>query len=619
MTNTITPLAADFPAPDDAQWRVLVDKILKGAAFDKRLVSKTADGLAIKPLYTRADEAAQIAIAVPSREGLGWDVRQRHVEADPAAANTAILEDLAGGVTSITLQIAAPGQAGLSDQAGSMARALTGVLLDVCPIALDAGDNALGAAASLLAVWRERGVADDKRHGAFNLDPLGTLARTGTSTQPALKAMEIAARLAADCQSMPHVTVLAADGRPYHEAGASEAQELAAMLGTLVAHLRACEAAGLAPAGALRTIAVLLAADAVLFLTTAKLRAARVLIQRVAESCGAGASAAQIRITASTSQRMLTRRDPWVNILRAATACTAAAFGGADAIEVLPFSWPLGQPDAFARRVGRNTHIVLQEESGLGRVADPAAGAWFVETTSAELAQHAWTIFQAWEAKGGMLACLRSGLVQEQIGKTADARDYALATGKIQLTGTSAFPKLGDDGVTVQPWPKMPPVVPGELAITPLPVRRLAEPFEALRDAADAAAKAGEPMRVFLATMGPLSVCAARATWIRNFLAAGGIDVSDGPECHTSAEVGTAFAVSGANVACLCSSDTVYGELGEATASLLKTAGAREVVLAGYPKAQAKALEAAGVDRFISVGCDAIAVLQELQKAIRRT
>jgi methylmalonyl-CoA mutase len=598
MTDTITPLAADFPTPDEAQWRALVDKILNGAEFDKRLVSKTLDGLAIKPLYTRADGRTAISVPAPNRAGLGWDIRQRHIEADPVAANVAILDDLAGGVT-------------------SMARALQGVLLDVCPIALDAGDNALDAAASLLAVWRERGIADDQRRGAFNLDPLGALARTGALILSALKSLELAARLAADTLAMPHVAVLAADGRPYHEAGASEAQELAAVLGTLVAHLRACEAAGVAPGKALTKIAVLLTADADVFVTTAKLRAARVLIQRVAEACGAGAAAAHVSITASTSQRMLTRRDPWVNILRAATACTASAFGNADAVEVLAFSWPLGQPDAFARRVARNTHIVLQEESGLGRVADPAAGAWFMEQLTADLAARAWTTFQDWEAQGGMLAVLQSGFVQKQIAETVRARAQALATGKIELTGTSAFPRLGDDGVTVQLWPVVAPVSAGAASVRSLPAHRLAEPFEALRDAADAAAKAGTPMRLFLATIGPLSVYAARATWIRNFLAAGGIEAITGPECHTSTEVGAAFAASGATVACLCSSDAVYSELGEAIASLLKTAGAGEVALAGWPKGQAKALEAAGVDRFISVGCDAIAALTGLQAAIQ--
>src|SRR5262249_54993846 len=156
------------------------------------------------------------------------------------------LEDLAGGATSIVLQLEAPGQGGLSDRAEAMAEALKGVLLEACCIALDARENTFDAAGSLIEIWRERGIGETQRQGAFNHDPLGVLAKTGTLYYPAERSCQIAAKLAVDSRAMPQVTALLADGRPYHEAGASEAQELAAMLATLVAYLRACETAGLA-------------------------------------------------------------------------------------------------------------------------------------------------------------------------------------------------------------------------------------------------------------------------------------------------------------------------------------------------------------------------------------
>ncbi len=194
-----------------------------------------------------------------------------------------------------------------------------------------------------MEIWRNAGINDNLRRGAFNYDPLGVLAKTGTLYYPAQRSCEIAAKLAADSRTMSHVTALLADGRPYHEAGASEAQELAAMLATLVAYLRACEAAGLRPRMALGQIAVGLAADADLFLTIAKLRAARRLVTRVAEASGAGSAAEAIKLAAHTSERMMARRDPWVNLLRTTTACAAAAFGGAESITVLPYTWALGQ------------------------------------------------------------------------------------------------------------------------------------------------------------------------------------------------------------------------------------------------------------------------------------
>jgi methylmalonyl-CoA mutase len=547
----------------------------------------------------------------------GWDVRQRHAEPDPKAANAAILEDVASGGTSLLLQIQAPGQTGLSYGAGPLAEALKGVFLHACTIALDARENTLDAVGSLMEIWREAGIGENVRRGAFNCDPLGVLAKTGTLYYPADRSCEIAAKLAADSRTMSHVTALLADGRPYHEAGASEAQELAAMLGTLVAYLRACETAGLRPRMALGQIAVGLAADADLFLTMAKLRAARRLVARVAEACGAGTAAEKLQLAAHTSERMMARRDPWVNMLRTTVACAGAAFGGAESITVLPFTWALGKPDQFARRIARNTHLVLWAESSGSRVIDPAHGSWYVEKLTDDLLRKAWALFQEIEAKGGMARALESGFIQGEIARVAEARAGDIAHGRIELTGVSAFPRLADDGVKVEPHPPFDPVVKGGTSVAPLPPRRLAEPFEKLRDASDAhLARTGKRPQVFLACLGDLAVHSARLTWMRNYLAAGGIEaVASGP-LHNSAEAGKAFAESATSVACLCSSDQVYAELGEATAGVLKRAGATQVLLAGLPKDQKEALQAAGVDTFIFAGGDAVAKLTSLHETL---
>jgi methylmalonyl-CoA mutase len=611
-------LAAEFgPASRDA-WLALVGKVLKGAEFDERLVSTTRDGLAIQPLYTRADVVADAAAV--GRSGWypgGWDVRQRHVEPDPAAANAAILEDLASGATSVVLQVMAPGQGGLSYSAEALGGALRGVALKGTAIALDARENTLDAAGSLIEVWRSAGINENERRGAFNHDPLGVLAETGTLYYPAPRSCEIAAKLAIDARSMSYVAALLADGRPYHEAGGSEAQELAAMLATLVAYLRACEVAGLRPRMALGKIALALAADADLFLTIAKFRAARRLVARVAEACGAGSAAAGIQLTASTSERMMARRDPWVNMLRTTIACVGAAFGGAEAITVLPFTWAIGKPDAFARRIARNTQLVLQEESSAARVTDPAHGSWYVEKLTDDLAKSAWALFQEIEGQGGMAAALESGFIQDRIARVAEARADDIAHGHVELTGVSAFPRLGDDGAKAEPHPAFDPVVKGGTSVAPLTPRRLAEPFERLRDAADAhLARTGKRPQVFLACLGDLAVHAARSTWTSNFLAAGGIEAVVSAPLHNSADAGAAFAASGASFACLCSSDQVYAEVAEATAAVLKQAGATQVLLAGRPRDREAALRASGVDGFIFAGCNAVSVLTSLHKSL---
>ena len=621
-------LAADFPRPTEADWLRLVDKAIKGGDFERRLVSRTADGLRIEPLYTRRHALAgpdQLAPGAPplSRgtrpaEGAGWDMRQICAEPDAVAANAAILDDLAGGTTSVLLQIAAPGWTGIGYEQAVMARALAGVMLDVAPISLVAGEYTPDAAGSLMALWRAAGVAEAQRRGAFNYDPLGTLAATGALYHPLPRALEIAAGLAGTVATMPGVTALRANGHVWHLGGATEAQELALVLGTVIAYLRGSEAAGIGPAAALPKIAVTIAADADQFLTIAKLRAARRLVWRVAEACGAGAAASRVTFTAETSTRMMARRDPWVNMLRTTIAAAGAAMGGADAITVLPFTWAIGRPDAFARRIARNVHHVLLEEAGLGRVADPAGGSWYVEQLSDQLAAKAWEQLQAIEAKGGLAAALAAGAVQDDLARAQEARDKLIATGRLELTGTSAFPRLGSDGVTVEPWPtEVPSAKLNGATARALALRRAGEAFEALRDAADAqTGRTGEAPRVFLASMGPLAVNAARTTWIRNFLAAGGIEGVGNDSYLTSAEAGNAFARSGATVACLCSADDVYGEIGEATAALLKTAGARRVYLAGRPKDHEAALKAAGVDELLYAGMDAVAALTKLQEVL---
>lgn len=620
-TSPDSTLASDFTAAKLDQWRAMVDKALKGADFEKRLVSKTADGLRVEPLYTRKDALVSAAEAVPGaapftrgtkpiRDGLGWNIVGMHIEHDPKAANAAILEDLDGGVNVIALQIGGHGLAATKD---SLDAALKDVMLDVCPIVLIAGEQSFEAAAAMTALWDARNIPNEQRCGSFNADPIGTLAMQGSLSETIQSALARAVALTKLALPLPRVSSLSADGVNYHNAGATEAQELACTLATLVSYLRACDAAGIAPKAALPKIAVALAADADEFSTIAKLRAARRLVWRVADACGAGAEASQVRFAAPTSYRMLAKRDPWTNILRTTIACTGAALGGADGICVLPFTMALGKPDAFARRVARNIQIVCQEESNLGRVADPAGGSWYVEQLTDDMANKAWEIFQDIEARGGMLESLQSGYIQEMIAKSADTRAKAIATGKQELTGVSAFPLLGDDGVHADDWPALTPgTAKPAVQIAPLRVHRLGEAFEALRDEADAAGG----YTVFLASMGEISEHNVRTTWIKNYLAAGGIStlITDGYK--SADEAAAAFKASGAKAACICSSDAVNATLAEPTARALKAAGAKVVLMAGRPGDKEAALKEAGVDQFLSAGADAVATLRGLQQKL---
>lgn len=608
MPMTVLPddglsLAAEFPDATHEQWQRLVEGVLRksgkdvsGSAAEEALSTALEDGLSTRPLYTAreaAPDAGYPGFAPFVRGGgaagtaaSGWDVRQRHATADPARTNETVLADLENGVTSLWLGVGA----GALPVSG-LARALDGVFLDLAPVALDAGAEFEPAARELFRLYEERGIAEDTAHGTLGADPLGHEARTGERLDAAA-----AIELARVCgQRYPNLRALTVDALPYHEAGGSAAQELGASLATGVAYLRELTDAGLSVEAACAQLEFRYAATADQFLTIAKLRAARRLWARVAEVCGAPQAGAQ-RQHAVTSPVMMSRRDPWVNMLRTTVACLGAGVGGADAVTVLPFDHSLGLPDAFARRIARNTSTILLEESHLARVIDPAGGSWYVERLTDELAHAAWEFFQEIEGAGGQATALRSGLIGERLASTWAKRSKKLATRREPITGVSEFPNLTERPVEREASPAEPS--------GGLPRVRRDEAYEALRARSDAhLAATGARPRVFLAALGPAAAHTARASFAANLFQAGGIEAVHDPVSVDATTAAEAFKASGATVACLCSSDALYEEQAEAVADALKSAGAQRVFLAGRPA------EHTAVDAYVFAGCDAVSVL----------
>ncbi|MFF3290966.1 methylmalonyl-CoA mutase family protein [Streptomyces sp. NPDC003023] len=610
-------LAADFPDADHEQWRRLVEGVLRkagkdapGAAAEAALSTALEDGITTRPLYT-ADGLADAAGAAsfpgfaPFTRGgtaqgasvAGWDVRQRHERPDAARTNEAVLADLENGAASVWLAV---GEAGVPVE--GLATALDGVHLDLAPVVLDAGGAFDAAARELLGLYEKRGVAPEAALGRLGADPLGHAARTGRHADIE-EGAAAAAALAALCdKSYPQLRSVSVDALPYHEAGASTAQELGCSLATGVFWLRELTAAGLDAEAACGQLEFRYAATADQFLTIAKLRAARRLWARVAEVCGVSGTAAAQRQHAVTSAVMMTRRDPWVNMLRTTVASLAAGVGGADAVTVLPFDHALGLPDAFARRIARNTSTILIEESHLGRVVDPAGGSWYVEQLTDELARAGWTWFQEIERAGGQAAALRGGLVADRIGAAWEDRRRKLSSRREPVTGVSEFPLLTQPAVERDPAPARP--------AGGLPVVRRDEAFEALRARSDAhLAATGARPRAFIAALGPASAHTARAGFAANLFQAGGIEPVHDPVSVDAASAAAAFTASGARVACICSSDALYAEQATEVAGALRAAGALRVFLAGRPGEQRETYERAGVDEFVVAGGDAVAVL----------
>jgi len=596
------PLAADFPPADEPQWRSLVDQVLKGAPFE-RLISRTYDGLAIAPLSRRRADASPVAARAG---GAAWEILARIEHPDPARANEAALRELNAGANGLSVVFAgATGDHGFglpaSEQA--IARALEGFDFGAgAPLEFDLSPRASAVLDAMLA----KGFATSHRGDGIRVghDPIGALALGADAARPwNEEAPHFARRLAALAREGFQGRLAVADGRIIHNAGGSEAQELAFALATALAYLRALESEGVALDAARRMIFFRLAADADQFLIMAKFRALRKLWARVEEACGLGPVPAFV--SAETAWRMLARRDPQVNILRATIAAFAAALGGADAITILPFTAALGLPDRLARRIACNSQLVLLEESHLAKVADPAAGSGSVEDLTGELCGAAWALFREIETAGGIAAALASGVIQQKVAEVRSKRGAALARRQDALTGVSIFPNLHETEAKVDA--PMPARQPSSGGLAPM---RLAEPFEALRDASDRAlAASGARPKIFLATLGAEAEFTARAMFAKNFFEAGGIEPVGGTTIEAPALAAT-FKASGAALVCLCSSDKVYEKDAVAAAELLKGANARHIYLAGRPREQEAALKAAGVQAFIYEGCDALSVLQ---------
>lgn len=610
-------LGAAFPPGTREAWATAAERALKGASLET-LASRSHDGLRIEPLYPKAEPAPQ-----PTREPGRWRVAQRVDHPDPDEANALALADLNGGADSLALVMtSAPSARGFGLRAESvddLDRALSGVMLDLVHLRLDAGGQGRQAAATLLGLIERRGHDLAALDLEFGLDPIGAMAATGARSAPW---PVVAGRCAETLGSLQNRgfrgRAFLCDGRPSHEAGASEGQELAAVLATGVAYLRALEAGGHPLDQAREALAFLLVADADEFLTVAKFRALRRLWARVEAACGLDPK--PIRLHAETAWRMTTRRDPWINLLRGTMACFSAGIGGADSVGVLPFTAALGLPDPFARRMARNTQLILLEESNIWRVADPVAGSGGFEALTAGLCETGWNLFQAIEREGGIVAGLESGTLQSRIGEVRAERERAVATRATPLTGTSEFAHLDEAPVRVllpfPPGPEEEVAAEGTAPVTRLPASRAAEPFEALRDRADAIlARTGLRPRVFLAGLGPPSSFAARAAFARSAFEAGGFETWGNEAAARPAEIveaGLAWLQADPDKrVCLCGSPEAYTTDGAAVAAAFRNPGATFIVVAGRPEELGPAVDRTGANAFVFAGCDVVALLND--------
>lgn len=576
---------------------------------ERLLEQTTYDGLTVAPLYTLRDERPELPLPgefpfVRGRDATrdvhrGWFVSAYVGDADPAVAKREILTGLENGVSAVWLGAGTRGV-----PVAGLPTALAGLLYELAPLTLDAGAQASEAATAVFGLLDGYQPAGDRADIRLSLGAAPLTSRfAGREDVDTAEAVALAGRAIARAETVRAITV---DGTVFHDAGASDAQELGAAIAAGLEYLRALtEGADLADA--LGQLEFRLAATDDQFATLAKFRAARRLWARIAHVCGAPdfGGAPQHAVT---SAAMMSQRDPWVNMLRTTLAAFGAGVGGADTVTVLPFDSPLppgelGVSKSFSDRMARNTQLLLLEESHLGHVRDPGAGSWYVEDLTAELAAKAWEFMQELEAAGGYLAALDSGLLAERIAETKAARDKDVAHRKTAVTGVNEFPNLGEQPLS-------------EAARVPGRVARYGAAFEALRDRSDAfLAATGARPKALLVPLGTVAEHNVRVTFIANLLASGGIEsINPGPLDLDG--IGTAARESGASIAVLCGSDARYGTDAGPAVDALRAAGVETVLLAGAAKAVAELDGAQRPDGFLAAKIDAVAALSGLLEKV---
>lgn len=617
ITQTVLPDAASLEAAR-AKWLRSVEAELKGAPFEKKLLTRTFEGVTLRPLYTRAETAGRPDMdALGLRPtGGGWQVAQEIAAETAGEFNLRLRADLMCGQDAIVVPV---------KFAGAMDIALAGVDLSAVPVHVNAGWSAEEAGASYLALAGKTDVTGAALRGSVVADPIAVWLEAGclpVEYSAALDALAAWTRRAAG--EAPALRTVGVDARVWAEAGGSAAHELAGALAGVVEYLRALRGRGVGLETSVPRLRVSFSAGPQFLMETAKFRAWRPLLARVVAALGGDpALGREASMQAATARWNLTRLDPHVNMLRVTTEALSAVLGGVDALHIAPFDSVsgTGSGEAFSRRIARNVHALLAGEFGLDGPADPAGGSWCIESLTDELARKAWDIFRGYEALGGLAAALRSGAPQKLVAAAAREKAEAAGARRLGLVGTNLFPNLRETPLPAAARAVVQGGEPRE-SITPLTPFRAAAGFEALRDASAAfAARTGARPKVFLARMGPVAQHKARADFASGFFAPGGFELPAKAMFESAEEAAKAAKASGAQIVVLCSSDETYPEIVPVFAKALRADGAAPdpvLVLAGLPAEESlrTSYAEAGVDLFIHLRASVEETLANLLKKI---
>jgi methylmalonyl-CoA mutase len=701
-------LKKDFPIPSYIDWKKQVEKDLKGESFEKRLITKTYEGINLRPIYTSDDikDLPQLndfpgfenylrGYSASGFNGHEWEIAQEYNQALPEDLNEALRYDLKRGLNYINIVLDNPTMLGLdadeakSEEVGKNGLSISGVKkmhilfkdIDIReqPINVSCGFSALPFTLLFTSYIREirRSLMNIK--GSIVSDPYQYLLTNGKlpiSVAQIFEEIKIATELM--IKSNSPIKTIGVSGLAYHNSGANAVQELAFTLASGAEYLYKISSKGLKVDEIARKMKFTFGIGSFYFMEVAKIRAARMLWNKILETFNVTYENRKMSIHAKVSELNQTYFDPYVNILRNTTEAFSAIVAGVDSIETNPFDKSFNPTDNFSRRIARNTQIILKEESHLDQVIDPAGGAYFVESLTNDIAIEAWKLFQKIDEDGGMLNAIKSGFVLSEIEKVAEQRKKDFAKRKSVLVGTNMYAnpkekspelksidytsiylkrvdytkkyKMSNDtdeltellkklenvelssyelvdttidafleGATIGNISK---IIRGTaekgIFVQPLKQFRLAEMFEELRLASESyASKTGSKPRIFLATMGPLKRFKARADFSRAFFEIGGFEIVYPGGFNSTDEAVKAAIESKAQAVVICSTDDTYPELVPQLVNGIKEKSKDiSVLLAGYPKDQIEDHKKSGVDDFVYIGADAHSIISNLLKRI---
>ncbi len=653
-------LFAEFPPTSTDEWDAKIQEDLGGKDYEKVLIWDSIEGVRLQPYYRREDldtvEHRDLLPLADRTEAPAntWRIRQDIANPDLEAAQEHAATALGRGVTDLGF-IVRPRDGHLHgvpiQSQDDLDQLLAEIPLEETPLHFQSGAAGIPLLAMLLNTANRRGAARSALTGSIDFDPAAGLLKEDLRSPE--RAYDLATRLADQAKPMDAFSTLAIDMRPYHAAGGSAVQQLGFALAALSELLAQATDRGCSADAVRRALHLIVPVGTSFFVEIGKLRALRLLLPQVLEAYEA--EGALPLLQATTAWRDQTVYDPHVNMLRATTAATAAVVGGCDVLTVRPFDEAFEAPDAFAYRIARNTQLILKHEAHFDVVADPAAGAYYVEQLTDQLAEKAWALFQNVEAQEGLLAALRSGWVQEQICSVQSTRQKEVAERERVLVGTNHYPDLDEARRAALPDESDDPPLQhtnvsldlhdaasplatirqavdevatlgdvvhalraGTSEIDSLPLQRTAEPFETLRLRTETyAAEQDRAPTVFLLPIGHPSWRSARATFARNFFGVAGFDIVENLRFDTPEEGARAALEANADVVVICSSDAEYAEVTPPVCSTLHDAGSDAlIVVAGYPSDQIVALEEAGVDGFIHKRSPLLDTLADYQQRL---